>query len=63
MENKEKQTPNTQKRVTPKASVKIVIRPEFTGNLSITEAFIPVIFEDIRASMDRHTFDNKAVGQ
>jgi hypothetical protein len=63
MGNKENHTPNTQKRVTPKAGVKIVIRPEFTGNLSITEAFIPVIFEDIRASIDRHTFDNKAVGQ
>jgi len=63
MVNKENYTPNTQKRVTPKAGVKIVIRPEFTGSLSITEAFIPVIFEDIRASMDCHTFDNKAVGQ
>jgi hypothetical protein len=63
MGNNENRAPKTQKRTTTKADVKIVIRPEFTGNLSITEAFIPVIFEDIRASMERHTFDNKAVGQ
>ena len=63
MGNTENHSPNEDKRATLKDGVKIVIRREFTGDSSVTEALIPIIFEDIRISLDRRTFDNMAVGQ
>lgn len=42
------------------SNVKVNVYREFIGSQSFTEAFIPVIYEDIhRKLMDSHTIDNK----
>ena len=38
----------TQKRIVPKAPVQMIISREYVGTQTVTEAFIPIISEDIR---------------
>ena len=47
------------KKDTDKKTVKIVIKSESVGSQSISDAFIPIVFEDIsKAVRQTHTFDN-----
>ena len=46
------------KRVTPKAPVQMVVTHEFVGTKTVTDAFIPIIYEDIhRAVSGADTLD------
>ena len=46
------------KRVTPKAPVQVVVTHEFVGTKTVTDAFIPIIYEDIhRAVSGADTLD------
>ena len=48
----------TVKRVTPTKGVTIIISREFVGTQSIADAFIPVIYDDIKKKIDKDcTFD------
>lgn len=56
MENTVKQPNNKQKT----NNVKVKVQREFIGSQSLTEAFIPVIYEDIhRKLIDSRTIDNE----
>lgn len=47
------------KRITPKEPVTVIIQHEFVSTQSLLEAFIPVIYEDIRRKLETgHTIDN-----
>lgn len=49
---------NNLKRIVPKKAVKIIVEREFVGKQSISDAFIPIIYEDIRSSVEQNpTFD------
>lgn len=39
------------KRVTPKAPVQMVVTHEFVGTKTVTDAFIPIIYEDIHKAV------------
>ncbi len=41
------------KRVTPKAPVQVVVTHEFVGTKTVTDAFIPIIYEDIHKTVSR----------
>lgn len=41
------------KRVTPKAPVQMVVTHEFVGTKTVTDAFIPIIYEDIHKTVSR----------
>ncbi len=44
--------------IRPKGRVKILVTSEFIGTQSLTEAFIPIIYEDLRRKAD--TFDRES---
>lgn len=46
----QKTIPEKKKRITAKKPVRMVINREFVGTQTIPEAFIPIIYEDIRKS-------------
>lgn len=46
----QKTIPEKKKRITAKKPVRVVINREFVGTQTIPEAFIPIIYEDIRKS-------------
>lgn len=52
-------TENTKKkRIVPKGKVQIIVKREFVGEKSLTDVFIPVIYEDIRKKLETgDTFD------
>ena len=45
-----------------KAPVQMIISREYVGTQTVTEAFIPIIFEDIRRKIaEDDTFDNEGL--
>ena len=44
----DKKEDKKRKRVVPKAPVQMIISREYVGTQTVTEAFIPIISEDIR---------------
>lgn len=51
------------RKPSPRTPVRIVVGQEFVGDKSISEAFIPVIVEDIRRKAEQaRTFDNRLDG-
>ena len=50
------------KRIVPKAPVRMIISREYVGTQTVTEAFIPIISEDIRRKIaEDDTFDNEGL--
>ena len=50
------------KRIVPKAPVQMIISREYVGTQTVTEAFIPIISEDIRRKIaEDDTFDNEDI--
>lgn len=49
------------KRIVPKAPVKIIISREYIGTQTVVEAFIPIIYEDIRKSIKPDSFDRESL--
>ena len=50
------------KRIVPKAKVQVIISREYVGTQTVTEAFIPIISEDIRRETAKDdTFDNEGI--
>lgn len=39
--------------MTPKAPVRMVVTHEFVGTKTVTDAFIPIIYEDIHRAVSR----------
>ena len=55
----DKKANKKRKRIMPKAQVQVIISREYVGTQTVAEAFIPIIFEDIRKSITGNdTFDN-----
>lgn len=55
----DKKTNKKRKRIVPKAPVQMIISREYVGTQTVTEAFIPIISEDIRKKIaEGDTFDN-----
>lgn len=61
MDKGENKTANRgRKRIVPKAPVQMIISREYVGTQTVSEAFIPIISEDIRREIaESDTFDNK----
>ena len=58
----DKKTDKKKKRVVPKAPVQMIISREYVGTQTVTEAFIPIISEDIRKKIaEGDTFDNEGL--
>ena len=58
----DKKTDKKRKRVVPKAPVQMIISREYVGTQTGTEAFIPIISEDIRKKIaEGDTFDNEGL--
>lgn len=50
------------KRGTPKASVQMVVTHEFVGTKTVTDAFIPIIYEDIHKTVSgADTLDTEGI--
>ena len=50
------------KRVTPKAPVQMIVRHEFVGTKTVTDAFIPIIYEDIHKTVSKtDTLDTEGI--
>ena len=50
------------KRIVPNARVQVIISREYVGTQTVTEAFIPIISEDIRRGTAKDdTFDNEGI--
>ena len=50
------------KRVTPKAPVQMIVRHEFVGTKTVTDAFIPIIYEDIHKTVSgADTLDTEGI--
>lgn len=50
------------KRVTPKAPVQMVVTHEFVGTKTVTDAFIPIIYEDIHKTVSgADTLDTEGI--
>ena len=58
----DKKTDKKRKRVVPKAPVQMIINREYASTQTVTEAFIPIISEDIRKKIaEGDTFDNEGI--
>ena len=58
----DKKTDKKRKRVVPKAPVQMIVSREYVGTQTVTEAFIPIISEDIRKKIaEGDTFDNEGI--
>ena len=58
----DKKTDKKRKRVVPKAPVQMIISREYVGTQTVTEAFVPIISEDIRKKIaEGDTFDNEGI--
>ena len=58
----DKKTDKKRKRVVPKAPVQMIISREYVGTQTVTEAFIPIISEDIRKKIaEGDTFDKEGL--
>ena len=50
------------KRIVPKAPVQMIVSREYVGTQTVTEAFIPIISEDIRKKIaEGDTFDKEGL--
>ena len=53
------ETTKKKKRITPKNGVKIIVDREFIGEQSLSEVFIPILYDDLRKTLeDNRTLDN-----
>jgi len=58
----DKKADKKRKRVVPKTPVQMIISREYVGTQTVTEAFIPIISEDIRKKIaEGDTFDNEGL--
>jgi len=58
----DKKADKKRKRTVPKAPVQMIISREYVGTQTVTEAFIPIISEDIRKKIaEGDTFDNEGL--
>ena len=58
----DKKEDKKRKRVVPKAPVQMIISREYVGTQTVTEAFVPIISEDIRKKIaEGDTFDNEGI--
>ena len=58
----DKKEDKKRKCVVPKAPVQMIISREYVGTQTVTEAFIPIISEDIRKKIaEGDTFDNEGL--
>lgn len=58
----DKKADKKSKRIVPKAPVQMIISREYVGTQTVTEAFIPIISEDIRRKIaEGDTFDNEGL--
>ena len=58
----DKKADKKRKRIVPKAPVQMIISREYVGTQTVTEAFIPIISEDIRKKIaEGDTFDNEGL--
>ena len=58
----DKTTNKKRKRIMPKEQVQVIISREYVGTQTVTEAFIPIISEDIRREIAKDgTFDNEDI--
>ena len=58
----DKKANKKRKRIMPKAQVQVIISREYVGTQTVTEAFIPIISEDIRREIAKDdTFDNEDI--
>lgn len=58
----DKKEDKKRKRVVPKAPVQMIISREYVGTQTVTEAFIPIISEEIRKKIaEGDTFDNEGL--
>ena len=51
----DKKADKKRKRIVPKAPVQMIISREYVGTQTVTEAFVPIISEDIRKKIARAT--------
>lgn len=51
MAEKKKMTGATDRRSRKKAPVQMIVRHEFVGTKTVTDAFIPIIYEDIHKTV------------
>ena len=64
MENNTATVEKPKKRIVPKGRVKMIVRREFVGTKSLTEAFIPIICDDIHKQMEQaRTIDSEILSQ
>lgn len=62
MAEKKNKAGATGKNGRKKAPVQMVVRREFVGTQTITDAFIPIIYEDIRREItEADTFDTEGM--
>jgi hypothetical protein len=47
----------TTKTVTKKKTIKIIVEPVYIGKQSLSEAFMPVIYDELIKRANPHTFD------
>lgn len=53
------ETTKKKKRITPTNGVKIIVDREFIGEQSLSEVFIPILYDDLRKTLeDNRTLDN-----
>ena len=58
----DKKADKKRRRIVPKAPVQMIISREYVGTQTVTEAFIPIISEDIRKKIaEGDTFDNEGL--
>jgi len=58
----DKKADKKRKRIVPKAPVQMIISREYVGTQTVTEAFIPIISEDIRRKIaEGDTFDKEGL--
>ena len=62
LDREDKKADKKRKRIVPKAPVQMIISREYVGTQTVTEAFIPIISEDIRKKIaEGDTFDNEGL--
>lgn len=59
---KRKMTGATDRQSRKKAAVQMIVRHEFVGTKTVTDAFIPIIYEDIRKAVsEADTLDTEGI--
>lgn len=62
MTENRKKSEKQKNRISPKAPVQMIVRHEFVGTQTVTDAFIPIIYEDIRREITKDdTFDTEGI--